>query len=410
MDIVSAISAIITLLGAGGTIVNGLEKLSSLREAPNSVLALNNEISDFRAVTLELFHLLRQESIKSSASQTHIQNLHLVLGRAREKILELECLIEYRLIAPNSGNDIRLNNVAWVLERYRVKRLQKEIRSMRISLVTILTILNCRSASRVELQLAGLRSLGEGLQSQLGQSLTRTANNMESVESQFARTRTQLDANSHLLAVISGFSPDGRRTLETQASSPARNELLRNCPNLTGCPVISISSIALQNHSASGSACTCQCHQRRTWKSPQWLGYLFGMLFTGYTGMPLLSPSCNQIRCRHRSEPTVVIQYYFPRWFVHRVLQLSLQLSTQNGLAQTIRIHRVVWRGSDLFRKTHLGDVEGVKSSLASRQGSPFDVTEAGLTALQVSNVKPCHWEQRTDRTVIFSWPLIAVT
>ena len=106
MDLLSAASGIITLLGVGGTIVKGLERLSSLREAPNIILALNNEVSDFRIAILELRSILQQDSA-SSTSQAYDDNLDLVLWRARDKLVELECLIEYRLLVPVNSSKVQ---------------------------------------------------------------------------------------------------------------------------------------------------------------------------------------------------------------------------------------------------------------------------------------------------------------
>ena len=391
MDILSSVSGIITLLGAGGTIVQGLERLCSLREAPNTVLALNNEVSDFRFIILEILGLLQQESTRSSTSQAFSQSLDTVLQRAREKLLELECLIEYRLVTPNSGNGIQLNKVAWVLERHKVKRIQEEIRSLRINLITILSVLNCSSTSRLEVQLTDLRILGGGIQDRMGQALTkaltRTTSHLHAVERQLSQIQAQGDIESQLRDRIHAPIAQVKKISQREAPAPIRDDLVRDFYNAPGVSTLSISSTLQRRFLICTPTCRCCCHRPRSWRSPQWLHSLLRHLFTGYAGIPLISSSCDSVLCQSRSEPTATIQYYFPRWFAYQALYFHLQISKHNGIAQSLRMYRVVWNGSDILVKSSIRDLEGVKAILAARQGSPFDVSEGGRTALQVRNM-----------------------
>ena len=93
LEVIAAISSLLSLLEAGGAVVRGLEKLSSLREALVAILALNNEVTDFRVVIIELSSILRQEPENFPGSADLSQSLKLLLERAKERILELECLI-----------------------------------------------------------------------------------------------------------------------------------------------------------------------------------------------------------------------------------------------------------------------------------------------------------------------------
>jgi hypothetical protein len=54
MDPLSISASIVALLGAAGAVVNGLQKLTSIYHASNSLLALINEISDFQVVLCSL--------------------------------------------------------------------------------------------------------------------------------------------------------------------------------------------------------------------------------------------------------------------------------------------------------------------------------------------------------------------
>ena len=53
MEPLSVAANIIAVLGAGGAIINTLDQANSIRQAPDIVLALNNEISDLRLIVHE---------------------------------------------------------------------------------------------------------------------------------------------------------------------------------------------------------------------------------------------------------------------------------------------------------------------------------------------------------------------
>ena len=403
MDVLSAISGIITLLGAGSTIVQSLERLSSLREAPHIVLALNNEVSDFRIAIFELLSILQQDSTRSSTSQAYNDNLDSILHRAREKLVELESLIEYRLLAPTSGSEIRISRTAWLLERHKIKRLQEEIRSIRINLITMLGILNSNSISRMQIQLSNMCLIGTRVQDQLTQGFSRTDVNFHLIGAQLAQITTQNITESLLHsrnALHGSMVQDQEPTAHSQQSTTSQRQVIDtigasmhpNSHNSYSTPPLLISSRIHQSRLACVSGCPCRCHNIRGWNSPQWLQSFLGLLMTGYVGIPLASPSCNDTCCQYRSEPTATIQYYFPSWFADRVLQIYIQLSKYNGITQCLRVYRTIWNGSELFRKINAGDLEGVKALLASRQASPFDTTHGGVTSLAVSTIAQSSW------------------
>ena len=398
MDILSAISGIITLLGGGGTIVQGLERLSSLRDAPNTILALNNEVSDFRVAVLKVLSILQQESVRSSVPRTYNDDLDSILRRAQDKLVELESLIEYRLLAPTTGSEIRLNKGAWFLERHRVKRIQEEIRSIRINLTIMLGILNINSVSRLEVYLSGMCLVGTTVQDQLGQTLSRTDTSFHTIRTQLAQIQNNHIAELQLLNRLYGSAVQHQQPPESSRQSDASQRrragtagdgFFSDCHDSRDIPPLLILTRIHQHHLVCMPACTCRCHRIRSWKSPQWLQYLLGFVFTGYVGIPLVSPSCDDKFCQRQSQPAVTVQYHFPPWFASQVFQFYIQLSKHDGITQSLRTYRVVWKGSELFKKTEAGDLEGVQAILASRQGSPFDVTDSGFTALAVSAVVP---------------------
>ena len=113
MDPLSLTVSIITLLGAGGSTAKALGKLTL---ASDALAALNNEISDLHVIVLETNRILQEHEIQTCQS-TLLTSLGPLLGRAQQKLLELETLIEYKLVTPGSGGDSKIRKIAWIREQ-----------------------------------------------------------------------------------------------------------------------------------------------------------------------------------------------------------------------------------------------------------------------------------------------------
>ena len=122
MDPLSLTASIIAVLGAIGSISNGLQKLSSLHHAPMTLLALNNEISDLQLIIRMTHDLLQdQENIANADSINPSEYLRPLLVRAKDKLLELDMLIHYRLTASGRNGEVELNGLTWTREHRRLR-------------------------------------------------------------------------------------------------------------------------------------------------------------------------------------------------------------------------------------------------------------------------------------------------
>ena len=390
MDPLSVTASIVTLLAASGSIVGGLEKLSSLREAPDIILALNNEISDFRLVIYELTNYLQQDPAGSpSRAQAFSTQILPILDRARSKLTELESIIEYRLVLPGSNGSIRLNKTAWFWERQKVKRIQEEIRSTRTNLVAVIGVLISKSTLRLELQVSELRSSNNDFHGRQSQDLATAVNTSSTTERLLGQllqivSQNQTRTESSLHGTFTSLTSQIARLSDSQWI-PSRNDL-NSGERALGNRTLFISSTIQRSCFACTKSCRCRCHRTATWASPYFLSSVLGRLFTGYTGLPILAQACDEAGCQRSFAPFMSLQYCFPRWFAWRMLQIHLHLPYHGGIEQSLRVSRVVWNGSEIFIKTLVGDVEGVKTLLTTRQHSPFDVDETlNYTTLAVS-------------------------
>ena len=372
--------------------IGGLDKLSSLREAPGTILALNNELSDFRLVCFELSNCLEDSSSNSSENTRMISAAIMpILDCARTKIMELECLIRYKLILPSTDGSIRLNKATWICKRQKVKRLRDEVRSIRMSLIAMAEALIAKSTIRIELQTSALCFASEGLRDELSKnramaiaSSSATETLLRQILHKVSQTHGWKDLGTPY--TVAASTPSSSHSLGPQLRVPmSYHEDEELIPRRQSSHSLDFQNIPLPGRRGSiyPILCTCCCHLFSCWTSPKWLGSLLGHLSVGYAGLSSLI-SCDKCRCRWSWERYITIQYAFPFWCALRLLHVCLR-SHYGAIEHTLRLSRIVWAGSKIFWQARWGDADGIRTLLAAREGSPYDVTsECGATALNV--------------------------
>jgi hypothetical protein len=111
-----------------------------------------------------------------------------------------------------------------------------------------------------------------------------------------------------------------------------------------------------------------------------------GALFIGYTSLPLLRPSCNVSGCHRQKSQGLKLTWYFPTWFVKRIIAFTYMHKPGNGLQVSLKVARIIDSGAPIFALTQLGDLNGIKTLLAQQLASPLDVGHLdGCTPLFVS-------------------------
>ncbi len=127
MDPLAISASLLTLLGAGGQIGEGLGKSIVLRNAPDAFLALKNEVVDLHRLLQEVDDVGRQyEQVPGS----HLPSIILTaLEKAKETLLDMERLITYGLskITDIDGR-VQLDRSARLQASSDIRRLKQRIR------------------------------------------------------------------------------------------------------------------------------------------------------------------------------------------------------------------------------------------------------------------------------------------
>ena len=135
MDPLSITASLITVLGTGGAVTKGLGMILNLKNAPNILLQLNNEVSDLTLVIRAVDDLCRRSQL-THAAPTQEEVVYSALERARNVVLDLEKLIEYTLTKQTSSGS-HVNRIAWLASLDRIKKTRTAIRAIRNDLATV---------------------------------------------------------------------------------------------------------------------------------------------------------------------------------------------------------------------------------------------------------------------------------
>ncbi len=140
IDPLSITAGIFTLLGAGERIGKFLRKVASLRNAPEILLAVNNEITDLRAVVLMFDDLLQRQYNRSDAAP--YSQLSVILEKVKQTLLRLEQLVSYEL-TETEGDDlhVRLDKSSWLLAEPKFRAIKDQIRDDKTALYRGLALL-----------------------------------------------------------------------------------------------------------------------------------------------------------------------------------------------------------------------------------------------------------------------------
>lgn len=135
MDPLSITASILTISELGEKLWKTFQRL---RRAPDEVLALTNEISEWRLMTGELEDVLQERSCED-LQQPHVTiNVSRILAKAKGQLHELDLIVHQRLF--DYADNVKLKRVRWLRVRAEVERIRKSLSSTRSELSTLLAV------------------------------------------------------------------------------------------------------------------------------------------------------------------------------------------------------------------------------------------------------------------------------
>ena len=138
----SLAASIIAVLGAAEGVAKALSKVRSIRKASDEVLALNNEVSNLQVILCDVQGYVRNIP-ESHISQEHLQHLLTFVDQAKEKLLQLDRLIHYDVLKPQSlPNNIKISKIEWLKAARTIDEFRRSLRDTRLNIVTHMMMIN----------------------------------------------------------------------------------------------------------------------------------------------------------------------------------------------------------------------------------------------------------------------------
>lgn len=181
------------------------------------------------------------------------------------------------------------------------------------------------------------------------------------------------------------------RTSITSLASRIPNSSLNSRTNLR---------VRTSVHRTCRPLCVCVCHRESRLTSPKWMTSAIGTLFLGYSGVPIsfLSANCTEVACCSNKSALINVQYWFPSWFLQRMVILRNRYSPSNGNQISVRTPRLAGSFTEIFAASLSGNLEMVRFLLSKRKASPFDVARDGNIPIFVSK------NHTLSQTIVFQF------
>ena len=133
------------------------------------------------------------------------------------------------------------------------------------------------------------------------------------------------------------------------------------------------------------SGCVCACHLQQKSATPTFLSKLIGQVFVGYSGLPVLSPTCNVHACQKSRASQVNLEYWFPLKYVSSTI-VRMQFGYQPNLGTMFQLDtlRRVPDSAQCVNFALNGNIDGLKFLFSNGLASPRDVsTTRGYSVLR---------------------------
>ncbi|RSM20305.1 hypothetical protein CDV31_000800 [Fusarium ambrosium] len=350
---ISLIASVAGLLDVSLRSSKALHSLQSqLRNAPNLIQALSNEVEDLKAV------LARVEDTKkaSKSSGQHVPaitaamvDLEAQLRKAKVTLSDLDTLTK-NLAAEKPT----LKRVKWCLKQSRASELQSELKEVRTKINELLVAHNRQLHFEPDLPrtLQAFQAKTPDLSPDLSLGCHQAVLDQLSAileETRASRMPTPMKEDTPQGPSVAQMNP-----AETKAHPYTGQSESAFPPGFMN----SFFFITLgMMKSGCQSSCQCRCHFPRSshsWGLPRALHAVIGSLFIGYTSNPVVSSKCDLKECSKARSIRLRLAYKFPLWFLNYTVHMLVETSTTRPFTLGLVSYR---RLQDIFPMSKSVDI-----------------------------------------------------
>ncbi len=129
MDPLSITASTLAIIAGVQQALRGIRKLRSLKNSPEELLALSNEVSDLEVLVNQVDAL--SSRLQASDDGGAVSALRIHMDRANEKLKALNTSIHEDLVKKVDHSLTRINRWAWVRNEGKVKAAIQDLRNVR---------------------------------------------------------------------------------------------------------------------------------------------------------------------------------------------------------------------------------------------------------------------------------------
>ena len=140
----SLAASIIAVVGAAETIGTTLSKVKLLRNAPDGLLALNNEVSDL-TVTLRTVesYLSSSETDGIAPPSDVLAQVSILVDRAKDRLLQLDRMIHYQFLESGSfDGDYKVFRLRWIRAKDTIENHRRALLDIRQNILMQVLVIN----------------------------------------------------------------------------------------------------------------------------------------------------------------------------------------------------------------------------------------------------------------------------
>ena len=399
MDPLSVSASVLTLLGVGGTLSKLLRKGIDLKNAPDVLRALNDEVSELQSTANDANDLLWTATRDSDDPPP--KSLISSLSRVKSILLQLESYISYQLTTfTTDGGSIRLDKSVYLRAERRLQELKDEIHASRIALASALSLFASSIGMRNRIESRQISCSLELLHKKLEmvpahalhvldapQQVSSSQTTLRTIGTggELLERRPEFSLGSGNLKNRSSVNPDATSRPQLYDRQIVSSSELRNQRQLESAPIAQL----IQDSCNTG--CHCPCHSYNRIRSPKLLRNILGSFFLSYRIYPSLKQACG-VRCRARAGG-IACSYAFPPLLLERIISISYSCALAKGPELILRVMRrrdlgVIY---DLLCGPQSYALKEIKRMLDCGETSVLDIDKNGYTMLQAA-VFNCMW------------------
>src|SRR5256885_7615676 len=286
MDPLSITASVLTLVSA---VAECIKRIQILRDAPQEILVLANEISELEIVINEVAKSLEDqrqrprqtvEKLNNPCTGQSRDNVSKLLRRVEGCLAELMRLNEKLVTVDSDNGKVKFAGIAWLKCRSKVEGIRKTLSATKLSLTTALVATTSTNVNKILLRLENITLVtGNRMEPPNAVEDVQIQTDIQTLEStdRSAYNRNALEEAPVLEAQTANEASATAVTRQSPTYKSAENVMLDT--------MFADSSSVIQVHTTKSGCprwCSCTCHKPGRLRSPQLLNQVMGAISVGY--------------------------------------------------------------------------------------------------------------------------------